>query len=381
MRVTFLLRNADNLAGGNRVIAQHAAHLVATGHDVTLLSRPRAARRKGLRGRLAALLGRPPTVHGRGQPGGHFTPLGLTVTQLPPGDNLPANLVPNADVVVAGWWETAEWMGRLPASKGAQVHFVQDYEVFPHLPQDRATAVHALPCRRIVVAGWLQRLLKDRHGIDAEIALNGVDAAVFRAPDRTPDHTAPRDGTFTVGFLFSAAPRKNISLAVEALDRARTHLPGLRARAFGAHDPAGALPGWIDFEFRPTQARIPQIYAACDAWLFPSRSEGFGLPILEAMACGTPVLATDAGAAPDLIDGCNGVLLPHDPDAFAAAIADMAARAVADRTAMSRAARTTAEAHDIARASARFTALLESMCKPVSQSLEASDPESGDARP
>ena len=81
------------------------------------------------------------------------------------------------------------------------------------------------------------------------------------------------------------------------------------------------LPRGAQYRQRPPQAQIAAIYAACDLWLFTSRNEGFGLPLLEAMACRTPVLATRAGAAPDLIDGCNGVLLDSDPAAFAAEIA------------------------------------------------------------
>jgi glycosyltransferase involved in cell wall biosynthesis len=49
------------------------------------------------------------------------------------------------------------------------------------------------------------------------------------------------------------------------------------------------------------------VYADCDVWLFASFSEGFGLPIIEAMACRCPVVATRAGCAPDVIkEGVNG---------------------------------------------------------------------------
>jgi glycosyltransferase involved in cell wall biosynthesis len=56
-------------------------------------------------------------------------------------------------------------------------------------------------------------------------------------------------------------------------------------------------------------------------WLWSSRSEGFGLPILEAMACRTPVIATPAGAAPELLSGGGGFLVkPEDPEDMARAI-------------------------------------------------------------
>jgi len=66
---------------------------------------------------------------------------------------------------------------------------------------------------------------------------------------------------------------------------------------------------------------LKSIYGACTGWLFGSRREGFGLPILEAMACRTPVIATPAGAAPELIDRGGGMLVkPEDPADMARAI-------------------------------------------------------------
>ena len=59
-------------------------------------------------------------------------------------------------------------------------------------------------------------------------------------------------------------------------------------------------------------------------WLFGAREEGFELPILEAMACRTPVLGTPAGAALELLVDGAGILVPReDPDAMARAIVEV----------------------------------------------------------
>ena len=66
------------------------------------------------------------------------------------------------------------------------------------------------------------------------------------------------------------------------------------------------------------ESLIP-LYAGADALLYPSRYEGFGFPMLEAMAVGTPVIASDTSSLPE-IAGSAVVLPPDDPEAWADAM-------------------------------------------------------------
>jgi glycosyltransferase involved in cell wall biosynthesis len=63
------------------------------------------------------------------------------------------------------------------------------------------------------------------------------------------------------------------------------------------------------------------LYAGAAVFAFPSLAEGFGLPILEAMACGTPVVASDASAVPEAVGDAGVLADARDPEAFAAALA------------------------------------------------------------
>jgi glycosyltransferase involved in cell wall biosynthesis len=105
-------------------------------------------------------------------------------------------------------------------------------------------------------------------------------------------------------------------------------LPHLDVHTFGEvpANEESPLPAGIEVEIRPSQSRIVQIYASCDAWLFPSKCEGFGMPVLEAMACRTPVIGTPTGIAPEAIgDGGGGILVPMaDAEAMADAIVRIA---------------------------------------------------------
>jgi len=70
------------------------------------------------------------------------------------------------------------------------------------------------------------------------------------------------------------------------------------------------LPGFIPAE------DLPLWYNSADAFVFPSVFEGFGLPVLEAMACGTPVIVSDASSLPEVAGSAGMCLPPHDIDAW-----------------------------------------------------------------
>jgi glycosyltransferase involved in cell wall biosynthesis len=116
-----------------------------------------------------------------------------------------------------------------------------------------------------------------------------------------------------LGLLDAIAPRlaeKGLEVAIAG--STRSYMP---TGSGAAH--ARRL-GYVD------DADLPALYAGAAAFAMPSLYEGFGLPCIEAMAAGTPVVAADRSALPE---ACGGAALlgdPDDPDAFAAALLDAA---------------------------------------------------------
>jgi glycosyltransferase involved in cell wall biosynthesis len=315
MKVTFVLPRAD-VSGGVRVASTYAKRLADRGHTVVVVSRPQ--RKATLRERVGAI------VHGRALPyAARKVPslldgMGLDHRVVDTHRPITADDVPDADVIVATWWETAEWVAGFPESKGAKAVLMQGYEVHEGLPADRIDATWRLAMHKIVIAGWLADLARGRFG-DADVSLvpNSVDTKQFHAPPRD------RQAVPTVGLLFSHTACKGTDISLKAFDLAAKTVPGLKLVSFGGRAPTPELllPQGAEFALQPAQNSIKDIYASADAWLFSSRAEGFGLPILEAMACRTPVIATPAGAAPELLSTGGGMLVPHeDPAAMAAAI-------------------------------------------------------------
>jgi len=355
MRITFLVAGAD-FGGGFRVIVTYARLLKQRGHDVTLVARPDRA--PGLRETLRTLLGK----GGGPRParGGHAQGTGLDLRYIDRFRPIVAADVPDADVVVSTFWRTARWVDALPPSKGRKIALVQDYETWL-APAEEVDATLASPVPKIVVSGWLGSLLREKFGPqDVTVIPNAVDPAQFYAPPRA------RCAEPTFGFVYTSDLRKGADIVREAVGIARRSVPDIRIMSFG-HGPASAdvpLPERCDHNVAPTQDRLRAIYAGCDAWLFASRQEGFGLPILEAMACRTPVIATPAAAAPDIVPEGGGILLPsHDPQAMADAMLTFARMPNADWEARSEAAERRARAFSWEDAAEKFEATLERLVR------------------
>jgi glycosyltransferase involved in cell wall biosynthesis len=140
---------------------------------------------------------------------------------------------------------------------------------------------------------------------------NGVDE-VF-----TPDGPAT-DGEYVLA-VATLEPRKNLGRAVEAARLAGVELRVVGARGWGGVD----VPGWVG---EVPDAELAALYRGARCVLYPSVYEGFGLPVLEAMACGTPVV-TSRGTAMEEVAGGGAVLAdPLDVEALAAGVAEAKAR-------------------------------------------------------
>jgi len=226
--------------------------------------------------------------------------------------------VPDADVVIATWWETAEWVAKLSPSKGAKAYFMQHHEVFEYLPQDRVEATWMLPLHKITISEWLVNLAKTKYG-DSKVSLArpSVDTKQFYACPRN------KQSVPTVGIMYSTIYWKATDIALKAFSLAAEKIPNLRLVAFGRETPSSELPLPANTEYviKPDQDKIKDYYSKCDVWLLASRSEGVCLPIIEAMACRTPVISTPAGAAPEILSGGTGILVrQEDPEEMAKAI-------------------------------------------------------------
>ena len=160
---------------------------------------------------------------------------------------------------------------------------------------------------------------------------NGVDAGFSPAPSgelpATADPAAPR----TLLYVGRLDPYKNVELLVQVFARLRERLPfPLRLRIVGPPDaryPQAAeavralgLEGAVAFEGFLAADGLVQAYRDATVLAHPSRYEGFGLQLLEAMRSGLPVVCTTAGAMPEVVGEAALLTPPDDADAFLQAL-------------------------------------------------------------
>lgn len=165
-----------------------------------------------------------------------------------------------------------------------------------------------------------------------------IPRARIRVIPWAPTPQAPPDGPPPAGdyLLYSGSvePHKNLPMLLEAIGRPAPAHPGPRLVMTGPwsrrrlqrlqdHAARVGAAGRVDWLGLVAPGRLTALRAGALAVAVPSRKEGFGLPVLEAMAAGVPVLASDTPALREVGGDAARYLPADDPDAWAAAIADL----------------------------------------------------------
>ena len=194
----------------------------------------------------------------------------------------------------------------------------------------------------IAVSQFTKDRLVERFGINPDkitVVWNGVDAEFRPRTNGEINEVRRALGIDSPRYLLSLGslePRKNIGRLLTAWSRLKRELPNdiglVVAGSKGAplvFRNAGIteIPEGVHFTGYVKQEHLPALYSGALALVYPSLYEGFGLPPLEAMACGTPVIASNTTSLPEVTGGAALLVDPLDEDAIAAAILKVAADA------------------------------------------------------
>jgi glycosyltransferase involved in cell wall biosynthesis len=173
--------------------------------------------------------------------------------------------------------------------------------------------------RIIAVSDFTRRELVELLSVPDEkirVLPNGVEA------EFTQDGPAA-DGDYVLA-VGTLEPRKNLQRLVEAARRSDVELRVVGARGWGGVEVSGNGVRWLG---EVGDAELARLYRGARCVAYPSLYEGFGIPVLEAMACGAPVVTSRGTAMEEVADGAAILVDAHDPAEIAAGIE----RAVAER--------------------------------------------------
>jgi glycosyltransferase involved in cell wall biosynthesis len=172
----------------------------------------------------------------------------------------------------------------------------------------------------IAISEHVKESIVERLGVGPErvrVAYLGIDLEQLRPGDgeREPLLLYPANGW----------PHKNHARLLEAFDLIRHERPELRLVLTGSGlENLPARPG-VEVRGHVPREELVRLYQSAEALVFPSLYEGFGLPPLEAMACGCPVTVSAAGALPEVCGDAARYFDPAKPEEIAAATLDLLA--------------------------------------------------------
>ncbi|GAB3630737.1 hypothetical protein GCM10027421_00900 [Microbacterium shaanxiense] len=219
----------------------------------------------------------------------------------------------------------------LPPSPHADVVTLHDVVAWRFPDESRPVAAAGEELRRsaavICVSAFTAAEAQELLGIsEPHVVPNGVDSRYFDAAPLAPAllHGLGLDGPYVL-HAGGAARRKNLRALAAAWPLIHRERPDLRLALAGpAHPERTAL-----FDGRPgahllgrlPDELMPGLVAAASAVVVPSSYEGFGLPVLEAMAAGVPVVAANTSSLPEVAGG-HAILTEPDAAAIAAGVID-----------------------------------------------------------
>ncbi|HDP67580.1 MAG TPA: glycosyltransferase [Candidatus Marinimicrobia bacterium] len=281
MRITFVLPGFITVPmGGVKVVHEYANRLAERGHQVTLIYPLRL--QTNLLYRLKKSLIRSYDRVTGNRPELYYTPIPEVVVLTV--NKICDKYLPDADAVIAVGWQTAEPVCHLAAEKGRKFYLLQSFETYFKNRQAVLKTYH-LPLKKIAISGWIidefQALNETAYGPLG----NAVNANEFYLEQEYIERSTD------LAVVYHPAKIKGAGDTLYILKELKKKFPKLTAILISSRRPYHCIPAWVDVHIRPDIDTLRKLYNSTKIFLHTSYWEGWGLPVMEAMACGCAIVA------------------------------------------------------------------------------------------
>ncbi|MBI3684975.1 glycosyltransferase family 4 protein [Candidatus Azambacteria bacterium] len=305
MKIAYLIESCI-ISGGNRVIFEHVHRLSERGNQVEIFSERLPIKNEPV------LSYRIPIRHKNEATSSEFDVLiisepGLIFWALDNVKSKKCFFLAQHDI---------EWMAEVNGER--------------ELAEARNILFRSFPstCLILAVSSWLTDVFRIKYGISPILIPNGVNTELFSEKEPLVRlHNKP-----SLLLMYDPQIWKGFGDGIVAVDMVKAEIPELEIMIMGKSMPTYSMPlpetsSWsfpwpVTFFSRPDQKNLSRIYSSASVFLSSSWLEGFGLPGLEAMACGVPVVTTDSGGVREyaIHEETAVVVPPRNPRALADAV-------------------------------------------------------------
>lgn len=297
--------NTNHPAGGYKIVYEYCNRLVANGHCVTIyyLYGPMFEKlpiperlRKILIKKYSETIG----------PGRWFS-LDKKIKKRVLSD---PNKMENADIVIATAVRTADIVNGLPKCCGKKVYFIQGFENW-NCTDEEVYASYNLGMTNIVVANWLKNIVDAHSCKTSYLVSNCINTEVF-------NNKEVERRKHSIVFHYRSADYKGPKYALDTISIIKKRYSDLIVNMITTEKVNETIPKYFNIYSNISAAEVARVNNESEIFLCSSIEEGFGLPGLEAMACGCAVVSTSyKGVLEYAVDGENALLSPvRDIDAM-----------------------------------------------------------------
>ena len=302
MRITFILPGFIKIPmGGVKIVHEYANRLVDRGHVVTLIypieldiNHFSISLKKIFRNTYDKLTKVNNELYYNPNPSVNVLVVKKIISKY----------IPEGDAIIAVGWQTAERVSELPEIHGKKFYLLQSFETY-FRNRKKILKTYHLTMQKIAISQWiideLKKLGESGYGPLGN-AINIDEFFIISPKGKRPYH---------IMMLYHHHKIKGAKDGLKVIKSVKMSIPNLKAILIAPRKPIHKIPSWIKVVIRPSVEELLNLYNSSKIFLHTSHWEGWGLPVMEAMACGCAVVAAgNRGVKEYLMHKHNTLLSP-----------------------------------------------------------------------